>query len=163
MIGTAYYNSGRVMGLERIGPAVPGGQYRITAWALDTGGVRRSRESKVKSATTGEAGECDYMAAALMLIVHMYVHSRLQICASLWLPTPSSSDCHQTLKLLQSCTSVQQLYILPAVPSDTSVPGIQNISTNSNGEAHYHHMLNVLAHAHTIIIQQTRRDNICQN
>ena len=56
-------------------------------------------------------------------------------------PTPhhlcgSTGTCSQTLKLLQY-TSVQQLYILPAVPSDTSVPGIQNISTNSNGEAHY--------------------------
>ena len=69
MIGTAYYNSGRVMGLERISPAVPGAQYRITAWALDTGGVTRSLESKVKSATTGEAGECDCMVAALMLIL----------------------------------------------------------------------------------------------
>ena len=69
MIGTAYYNSGRVMGLERISPAVPGAQYRITAWALDTGGVRRSLKSKVVDATTGEAGECDCMAAALMLIL----------------------------------------------------------------------------------------------
>ena len=68
MIGTAYYNSGRVMGLEQIGPAVPGGQYRITAWALDTGGVMRSLEPRVECATTGEAGECDCMAAALMLI-----------------------------------------------------------------------------------------------
>ena len=69
MIGTAYYNSGRVMGLERISPAVPGAQYRITAWALDTGGVSRSLKSKVVDVTTGEAGECDCMAAAVMLIL----------------------------------------------------------------------------------------------
>ena len=49
--------------------------------------------------------------------------------------TCSSSDCHQTLKLIQY-TSVQQPYILLAVPPDTSVPGRQNVSTNSNYEAH---------------------------
>ena len=61
MIGTAYYNSGRVMRLERISPAVPGAQYRITAWALGTGGVRRSLEPRVECPTTGEAGECGYV------------------------------------------------------------------------------------------------------
>ena len=67
IIGTAYYNSGRVVGLERISPAVPGAQYRITAWALDTGGVRRIWDQKWRVLyTTGEAGECDCMAAALM-------------------------------------------------------------------------------------------------
>ena len=61
MIGTAYYNSGGDMGLEQVSPAVPGAQYRITAWALDTGGVRRSLEPRVECATTKEAGECGYV------------------------------------------------------------------------------------------------------
>ena len=80
--------------------------------------------------------------------MHISVESSylLPYCCLTRCPTPhhlcsststcSSSDCHQSLKLLQY-TSVQQLYILPTVPSDTSVPGTQNISTNSNGEAHY--------------------------
>ena len=40
------------------------------------------------------------------------------------------------MPLIRTLTEVLWQYILPAVPSDTSVPGIQNISTNSNGEAH---------------------------
>ena len=39
-----------------ISPAVPGAQYRITAWALDSG-TRRSATPAVKSAVTGEASE----------------------------------------------------------------------------------------------------------
>ena len=39
-----------------ISPAVPGAQYRITAWALDSG-TRRSNTSAVKSAAIGEASE----------------------------------------------------------------------------------------------------------
>ena len=39
-----------------ISPAVPGAQYRITAWALDDG--RRSATPAVVDATTGEAGQC---------------------------------------------------------------------------------------------------------
>ena len=39
-----------------ISPAVPGAQYRITAWALGDG--RRSATPAVEDATTGEAGEC---------------------------------------------------------------------------------------------------------
>ena len=38
-----------------ISPAVPGAQYRITAWALGDG--RRSATPAVVDATTGEAGE----------------------------------------------------------------------------------------------------------
>ena len=38
-----------------ISPAVPGAQYRITAWALGNG--MRSATSAVKNVTTGEAGE----------------------------------------------------------------------------------------------------------
>ena len=37
-------------------PAVPGAQYRITAWALD--GSNRSATLEVEYATAGEAGEC---------------------------------------------------------------------------------------------------------
>ena len=39
-----------------ISPAVPGAQYRITAWALGDGG--RSATPAVVDVTTGEAGEC---------------------------------------------------------------------------------------------------------
>ena len=37
-----------------ISPAVPGAQYRFTAWALDSG-IRRSATPAVKSVTTGGA------------------------------------------------------------------------------------------------------------
>ena len=67
MIGQ-YVNTGRGRSPTPI-PAVPGAQYRIVAWALDTRGFRRSSTPAVESATTGEAGECDCMAAALMLIL----------------------------------------------------------------------------------------------
>ena len=39
-----------------ISPVVPGAQYRITAWALDSG-TKRSATPAVKSVTTGEASE----------------------------------------------------------------------------------------------------------
>ena len=52
MIGQ-YVNTGRGRRVT-ISPAVPGAQYRITAWAL--GGVRRSVTPAVQYATTGEAG-----------------------------------------------------------------------------------------------------------
>ena len=42
-----------------ISPAVPGVQYRITAWALSDD--RRSAASAVVDATTGEAGETQRM------------------------------------------------------------------------------------------------------
>ena len=42
-----------------INPAVPGAQYRITAWALDSD-TRRSATPAVKSVTTGEASELIY-------------------------------------------------------------------------------------------------------
>ena len=53
MIGQ-YVNTGRVRRVT-ISPAVPGAQYRITAWALGDG--RRSATPAVVDATTGEAGE----------------------------------------------------------------------------------------------------------
>ena len=40
-----------------ISPAVPGAQYRKTAWALDDG-TRRSATPAVESVVTGEASEC---------------------------------------------------------------------------------------------------------
>ena len=53
MIGQ-YVNTGRGRRVT-ITPAVPGAQYRITAWALGDG--RRSTTPAVVDATTGEAGE----------------------------------------------------------------------------------------------------------
>ena len=51
MIGQ-YVNAGRGRRVT-ISPAVPGAQYRITAWAL----TRRSATRAVVNATTGEASE----------------------------------------------------------------------------------------------------------
>ena len=53
MIGQ-YVNSGRG-GTVTISPAVPGAQYRITAWALGDGS--RSATPAVEGATTGEASK----------------------------------------------------------------------------------------------------------
>ena len=53
MIGE-YVNAGRGRRVT-ISPAVPGAQYRITAWALGDG--RRSATPAVVDATTREAGE----------------------------------------------------------------------------------------------------------
>ena len=53
MIGQ-YVNTGRGRRVT-ISPAVPGAQYRITAWALTDG--RRSATPAVADVTTGEAGE----------------------------------------------------------------------------------------------------------
>ena len=55
MIGQ-YVNTGRGSRVT-ISPAVPGAQYRITAWALGYDG-RRSATPAVVNVTTGEAGEC---------------------------------------------------------------------------------------------------------
>ena len=54
MIGE-YVNTGRGRRVT-ISPAVPGAQYRITAWAL--GGGNKSATPEVVYATTGEASEC---------------------------------------------------------------------------------------------------------
>ena len=53
MIGQ-YVNAGRGRKVT-ISPAVPGAQYRITAWALGNG--RRSATPAVVNATTREAGQ----------------------------------------------------------------------------------------------------------
>ena len=49
----AYLDTGRTF---TTGPAVPGAQYRITAWALTNG--RRSAKPAVEGATMGELSEC---------------------------------------------------------------------------------------------------------
>ena len=54
MIGQ-YVNTGRGRRVT-ISPAVPGAQYRITAWALGDG--RRSATPAVVDAATGETREC---------------------------------------------------------------------------------------------------------
>ena len=54
MIGQ-YVNTGRGSRVT-ISPAVPGAQYRITAWALGDGG--RSATPAVVDVTTREAGQC---------------------------------------------------------------------------------------------------------
>ena len=54
MIGE-YVNAGRGRTVT-ISPAVPGAQYRITAWAL--GGGNRSATPAVVYVTTGKASEC---------------------------------------------------------------------------------------------------------
>ena len=68
MIGQ-YVNIGR--GSEvTISPAVPGAQYRITAWALGDG--RRSATPAVVDATTLEAGQC---ILCLILKTINYIHT----------------------------------------------------------------------------------------
>ena len=59
MIGE-YVNTGRGMNVT-ISPAVPGAQYRITAWVLSNGS--RSATPAVENVTTGEAREsCNFCA-----------------------------------------------------------------------------------------------------
>ena len=50
-----------------ISPAVPGAQYRITAWALDSG-TRRSASPAVKSAITGGASEHSLLTPRTFLV-----------------------------------------------------------------------------------------------
>ena len=59
MIGE-YDNEGKTTEWKTvtISPAVPGAQYRITAWALHNSG-RRSATAAEEYATTGEASECE--------------------------------------------------------------------------------------------------------
>ena len=57
MIHREYENTGPGRSVT-INRAVPGAQYRITAWALDTGDGRRSAAPAVVYVTTGEASEC---------------------------------------------------------------------------------------------------------
>ena len=64
MVGQ-YENAGRGRRVT-ISPAVPGAQYRITAWAL--GDSRRSATPAVLDVTTGVESECDNNAAYDILI-----------------------------------------------------------------------------------------------
>ena len=68
MIGQ-YVNTGRGSKVT-ISPAVPGAQYRITAWALGDG--RRSATPAVVDATTREAGQC---ILCLILKTINYTHT----------------------------------------------------------------------------------------
>ena len=68
MIGQ-YVNTGRGSRVT-ISPAVPGAQYRITAWALGDG--RRSAAPTVVDATTMEAGQC---ILCLILKTINYTHT----------------------------------------------------------------------------------------
>ena len=79
-----YVNTGRGRRVP-ISPAVPGAQYRITAWALGNGS--RSETPTVESVTTGEAskfcitGFCPlytFMCMQQVLVVR-YVDDRLAI------------------------------------------------------------------------------------
>ena len=67
MIGQ-YVNTGRGRRVP-INPAVPGAQYRITAWALGDG--RRSATPAVVDVTTREAGQC---TLCLILKTFNYTH-----------------------------------------------------------------------------------------
>ena len=61
MLRRQYENKGKgrdAPGIVTISPAVPGAQYRITAWALDTGDGRRSAAPEVVHETVGEASKC---------------------------------------------------------------------------------------------------------
>ena len=64
MIGQ-YVNTGRGSRVT-ITPAVPGAQYRITAWALGDG--RRSATPAVVDATTDEAGELNEHKAIICTV-----------------------------------------------------------------------------------------------
>ena len=59
MIGQ-YVNTGRGRRIT-ISPAVPGAQYRITAWALYFGDGRRSATPAVEYVTPGKASKCGNM------------------------------------------------------------------------------------------------------
>ena len=66
MIGE-YVNTGRGRRVT-ISPAVPGAQYRITAWALDDG--TRSATLTMLNATTGEARElCNFSAIMINYVL----------------------------------------------------------------------------------------------
>ena len=69
MIGE-YVNTGRGRRVT-ISPAVPGAQYRITAWAL-IGNDRRSATPAVEYTTTGEASECDICIYLHTCIMPLY-------------------------------------------------------------------------------------------
>ena len=70
MIGQ-YVNTGRGS-RDTISPAVPGAQYRITAWALGDGG--RSATPAVVTVTTGEAGWSFYTCVRILYLILKTFH-----------------------------------------------------------------------------------------
>ena len=68
MIGQ-YMNTGSGRTVT-ISPAVPGAQYRITAWALGDGG--RSATPPVVDVTTGEASESSLILCVYITYIHTY-------------------------------------------------------------------------------------------
>jgi len=79
MIGQ-YVNTGRGSRVT-ISPAVPGAQYRITAWALGDG--RRSATATVVDATTGEAGQCILYLHFQDLRLHTETHRHFQMTSQM--------------------------------------------------------------------------------
>ena len=69
MIGQ-YVNTGRGRNIT-ISPAVPGAQYRITAWALH-GDSGRSTTPTVVDVTTGEASESSLILCVYITYIHTY-------------------------------------------------------------------------------------------
>ena len=94
MIGE-YVNTGRGRRVT-ISPAVPGAQYRITAWALNTGS--RSATPAVESITAGKASElhghpCEHMYTQIknglsLIQQHVYSHT----LSNLWLTIKRNRD-----------------------------------------------------------------------
>ena len=91
MIGQ-YVNTGRGSRVT-ISPAVPGAQYRITAWAFGDGG--RSATPAVVDATTGEAGTLceivgtDFFHLSYFLPRYCYC-TYVTYCSHKHLPSPST-------------------------------------------------------------------------
>ena len=76
MIGK-FVNAGRGSRVT-ISPAVPGAQYRITAWALDGSNEnRRSAIPVVEDTTTGETSECCRCNLYMALCNHSILSSSL--------------------------------------------------------------------------------------
>ena len=73
MIGQ-YVNTGRGSRVT-ISPAVPGAQYRITAWAVED--TKRSATPAVVDATTGEASTMKYKCIELETT---YIHASTSNC-----------------------------------------------------------------------------------
>ena len=92
MIGE-YENTGRGRRVT-INHAVPGAQYRITAWA--TGDHNRSATPAVMYATTGEARDCD------MYFLMCVVEYSLQQCMPV--------TCKYSVILLHSLYTVQSMH-----------------------------------------------------
>ena len=71
-----YVNANGMMRKVTISPAVPGAQYRITAWAL-TGNDKRSAAPAARNVTTGTASECGITDVYICTYVAPY---NFQLC-----------------------------------------------------------------------------------